>query len=1733
MPAPYTVAEANIGLSFDTSRLDAQFKAALATLNRSMAVAGAAGGAAYGRAVGSAIENSLRNIQALIGVGLGVEGIRRLGAEVVRVGAMFDQLGQRMQILTGTARSVNEIVASANRMGMAIEDSAQAFGRIAVPARELGLTSRDIVTLHQTLAALGRIGGTTAGELRNALYQITQAMAAGRLGGDELRSMMENMALAAQMLARELGVGVGQLRTLGEQGKITGDVLVRALIGNAEQVLAMFDKLPPTIEQVHARLSNAFTVLFDNIDKRWQLSAFYKEMVQGVLVEKINALARAIEEGGRPTLRDEEMKAAGFGGEPTAPVRDRAAQVRQYLATGVLPPTEEDADRLRKALDERAAQIEALTSSAWSSFERAVGAVLDFLGIVTHRVGEFKSLSDRLAAMRLESEFSNLGATLASRMQGALIRGQPSTKQDLLPTLRDIMRDVSKEFADWPHPELTEPHLAKVREIVEQQASFLADTQKHLGPALEQLAQTLEEMPLTKLLRATGHKLPDFRQILSRIREQAEQVDLPIGGEEFAKLAQSTIESLLQEMKKPLDAMRDEIRDVEPWKLWVGTTKAEWEAAIAQAGNQDLIKQTMMSLADAFVQDTMRRFMEARTAAARALADQINASVREAIKAHATEIASSGLPAYLASEEAVTLGVDLGREPARKVAVLDAQRQRYVEIQNVLNAVNVAATKAMRQADAWVRGIRTDANEVLNILDEMDVALDELRAVRRRVEKSDMLGVHDKATSIAQLNEAEERVRKATAIRVAAIRDKTAEQLINEIENITHAAEASTRRLLSDHERILYIDKEREAILRRLFEIEEALAVAVEPKKTKALEALATAREAVVKSANLKIEDVRFDAAKKALDEMERITRALEEAENRFLAFEDKRERVNREIDAYVARATAARERAAAARPEDKAKIEREYAALLDVAESSRLRRIEGLRMEEAEPALRAIERMRELKEANLLATTKERTENEILEQIEQRRLASLRELAKLQETVAARSEHLTAAQRFEGEEQHEATRRAIEERANRERVAELRRLEREAIEDMKRIVQIGERAEASAASRLPIEERIAFYQNEQKEALEEIDRLYQQALAKATQLDKEERKLREAEAKTAAETAKAQVQKAAADREAHERAKTLAEIEKDIQRIRRATMRSQSEALGIEEETERIEEDIRDTLQQILLLRRQLVVLGEQDRETLAAALDTLEQMVVASRDVRVAAVQEAFAANLAKKLEQIENIGRAYERSVTRGTTGEDLLREARERYERAVAELDQREQELAKQRRDMTPVQAGNAAGTIESTRIRIDEAFKIDLAQIRERVEQEIREANRRALLSLAQAEMRVVPIERRLALADEETKLDLERYTDLRKKLSVFTPDEPEQAATLERMKALIDEAERARRLEGEYRKRKLLEEWERASQRAADANEEVLRDLDDLMRTIGDERERFIARFTDRLTKTATPEQWELVRKKAGEVFDREKLAELTHQDIPRLTMDLRREELALAREKGELTREQYELELAMLQLRERQIPLDAKETAAYLELVKTTAARMEAIEEERKQLAFAQDWAGTIVDGLVDITTKADDAADAVRKLATELANLTIRYAVLDPAAKALGVALNTGFTALSQQLGIPSLPKVFGFAGGGIMSSRGPVPIPAGRLASPVVGVFGEGAMAEAAVPLPDGRNIPVDLRISGPAGGASVTNISIDARASIDPALVAANAQRAAAQLINYMQRRGGLR
>jgi len=148
--------------------------------------------------------------------------------------------------------------------------------------------------------------------------------------------------------------------------------------------------------------------------------------------------------------------------------------------------------------------------------------------------------------------------------------------------------------------------------------------------------------------------------------------------------------------------------------------------------------------------------------------------------------------------------------------------------------------------------------------------------------------------------------------------------------------------------------------------------------------------------------------------------------------------------------------------------------------------------------------------------------------------------------------------------------------------------------------------------------------------------------------------------------------------------------------------------------------------------------------------------------------------------------------------------------------------------------------------------------------------------------------------------------------------------------------------------------------------------------------------------------------------------------------------------------------------------------------------------------------------------DGITElVTTGKMNFNDFANSIIKDMIRIATQQLILRPILQGIGGLFGGGggsglpgfgMDSIIPGLGLGNTPA-FKFAGGGIMTAMGPMPLKryaAGGIAnSPQLAMYGEGRMPEAYVPLPDGRRIPVAMQGSG--GGSTSVVVNVDATGS----------------------------
>ncbi len=172
----------------------------------------------------------------------------------------FGAAASRIDLVTRSAAQSAAVqaqlftVAQASRVQYT--ELADVYARLARAAGNLGVSQSRMLGVTQSISQAMTIGGGSAESMRAALVQLGQGLASGTLRGEELNSILEQTPRLAQAIADGMGVGVGELRKLGEQGRLTATQIVGALEKEAPRLAQEFARIAPT-------LGSAFTVLKD------------------------------------------------------------------------------------------------------------------------------------------------------------------------------------------------------------------------------------------------------------------------------------------------------------------------------------------------------------------------------------------------------------------------------------------------------------------------------------------------------------------------------------------------------------------------------------------------------------------------------------------------------------------------------------------------------------------------------------------------------------------------------------------------------------------------------------------------------------------------------------------------------------------------------------------------------------------------------------------------------------------------------------------------------------------------------------------------------------------------------------------------------------------------------------------------------------------------------------------------------------------------------------------------------------------------------------------------------------------------------------------------------------------------------------------------------------------------------------------------------------------------------
>lgn len=335
-----------------------------------------------------------------IGAALGVDQLRQMTDT-------WTDMTSRVNLAAGSIEKGTEVMGRlgemARRTYSELTQTAESYLANATALKELGYSTDQSLDYTEALNNALVVSGAKGDRAANVIGALSKAMGLGKLSGVNLNTVLAQGGRVAEALAAGLGTTVGGLRSLGAQGKITGNDLVKALSSQMETLRKEAEAMPATIGDgftllnnallqyvgnadhatgVSARVAEALTIIADNFDKTADAALQVAAVIAGALVGRslgsmvrglglagvalnnfVRALAAARTMGGMATALGGLGAAAG----PVGAIIGGALVASLVLYSSATADASAGADRF-------AARLEALKSKAEESAEKVEAA---------------------------------------------------------------------------------------------------------------------------------------------------------------------------------------------------------------------------------------------------------------------------------------------------------------------------------------------------------------------------------------------------------------------------------------------------------------------------------------------------------------------------------------------------------------------------------------------------------------------------------------------------------------------------------------------------------------------------------------------------------------------------------------------------------------------------------------------------------------------------------------------------------------------------------------------------------------------------------------------------------------------------------------------------------------------------------------------------------------------------------------------------------------------------------------------------------------------------------------------------------------------------------------------------------------------------------------------------------------------------------------------------------------
>ena len=194
--------------------------------------------------------SKLGSLKGLLKTALASIAVIKTAKQAINMSDEYANMHARLDMIRDGTQTTEElqksIYTSAQRTGSAYTTMANGVAKMRMQAGDVFQNNGETIAFLETMNKSFVVGGASIEEQKSAMLQLTQAMASGKLQGDELRSLAETSPALIQAIANKLGVSRGEVKKLGADGKITADIVKTAMLEASDTIDKQFRNMPLT-----------------------------------------------------------------------------------------------------------------------------------------------------------------------------------------------------------------------------------------------------------------------------------------------------------------------------------------------------------------------------------------------------------------------------------------------------------------------------------------------------------------------------------------------------------------------------------------------------------------------------------------------------------------------------------------------------------------------------------------------------------------------------------------------------------------------------------------------------------------------------------------------------------------------------------------------------------------------------------------------------------------------------------------------------------------------------------------------------------------------------------------------------------------------------------------------------------------------------------------------------------------------------------------------------------------------------------------------------------------------------------------------------------------------------------------------------------------------------------------------------------------------------------------------